>query len=147
MEFLHLFLGHFCGETSTGVTKCFDWLSHHGIWAIIPCSPYMVIVHVLVSLRLEASWDFFSKDRMAPPKKSFNSSSTRKCNFIEGKKKQPNKKATRVCLKVYPCKTHETKIPPPARKEDNYCFLMIAKPLVDRYSCNCSLFIRHFKRI
>ena len=66
--------------------QMFDRLSHLGIWAIIPCSPYMVIVHVLVSLRLEASWDFFPKDRMAPKENRFNSSSTRKCNFI-GKKK------------------------------------------------------------
>ena len=146
MEFLHLFLRHFCGETSVGVTKCLDRLSHLGIWAIIPCSPYMVIVHVLVSLRLEASWDFFPKDRMAPKENRFNSSSTRKCNFI-GKKKKLNKKAARVFLKVYPWKTHETKIPPPATKDDNYCFLMMTKPLADRYSCNCSLFIRHFKRI
>ena len=147
MEFLHLFLRHFCGETSTGVTKCFDWLSHHGIWAIIPCSPYMVIVHVLVSLRLEASWDFFLRIEWHPKKKVSILQVLELMQFHQGKKKQPNKKATRVCLKVYPCKTHETKIPPPARKEDNYCFLMIAKPLADRYSCNCSLFIRHFKRI
>ena len=34
-------------------------------------------------------------------------------------KKKTNKKATRVCMKVYPWKTHETKIPRPATKEDN----------------------------
>ena len=52
----------------------------------------MVIVHVLVSLKLEASWDFFSKDRMAPKENRFNSSNTRKCNFIGGKKNNQTKK-------------------------------------------------------
>ena len=52
----------------------------------------MVIVHVLVSLKLEASWDFFSKDRMAPKENRFNSSNTRKCSFIGGKKNNQTKK-------------------------------------------------------
>ena len=31
-----------------------DWLSHHGIWAIIPCSPNMVTVRVCS--KLKSSW-------------------------------------------------------------------------------------------
>ena len=146
MEFLHLFLRHFCGETSVGVTKCFDRLSHLGIWAIIPCSPYMVIVHVLISLRLEASWDFFRRIEWRP-RKIVSILQVLENAISSGKKKKLNKKAARVFLKVYPWKTHETKIPPPATKDNYYCFLMMTKPLADRYSCNCSLFIRHFKRI
>ena len=71
----------------------------------------MVIVHVLVSLRLQASWDFFSKDRMAPPKKSFNSSSTRKCNFIEGKKNNQTKKPQEFVWKFIHAKHMKLKYP------------------------------------
>ena len=45
----------------------FDWLSPYGILrAIIPCSPYMVSVRV--SLKLGASWDFFSRRIERRPK-------------------------------------------------------------------------------
>ena len=60
-----------------------------------------------------------------------------------GKNKQTNKKATRVCLKVYR-KTHEntwiTKIRRPARKKTSivYSFSRSHSPID-----NCSLFIRH----
>ena len=57
----------------------------------------MVIVHVPVSLRLEASWDFFSKDRMAPKKKSFNSSSTR-INAISSREKKTTKQKSHKSL-------------------------------------------------
>ena len=74
--------------------------------------------------------NFFGKDEMAPEEDRFDSYNTRKCIFF-GKTKRTNKKATRVCLKVYR-KIHDTKIPQPATKEDKYCFFMIAKPLADR---------------
>ena len=64
----------------------FDWLSRHGIWAIIPCSPYMVSVRV--SLKLEASWVFFSRRIERCPKQIALTHFLEywKCNFIERKK-------------------------------------------------------------
>ena len=45
-----------------------DWLSHYGIWAIIPCSPYMVCVRVRKLAEI-----FFAKDRTAPEANRLNS--------------------------------------------------------------------------
>ena len=44
--------------------------------------------------------------------------------------KEPEEFALKFIEK--PNKTHETKIPRPATKEDKCCFFMIAKPLADR---------------
>ena len=90
------------------------------------------MVGVRVSLKLEASWDFFffAKERMAPEANHFNSLNTRKCNFI-GKKqtKKPQELVWKFIEKHM--KVHETEIPRLATKEDKCCFFMIAKPLAE----------------
>ena len=99
---------------------------------------------VRVSLKLEANWDLFlAKDRMAPEANHFNSSNTRKCNFI-GKKetKKPQELVWKFIEKHI--KIHKTKIPWPATKEDKWCFLWSRSHSPSHSPIdNCSLFIRH----
>ena len=93
------------------------------------------MVSVRVSSKLEPSWDFFSQRIEWRPKKIVlilrileNAVSSEK------KKKQANKKATRVFWKFVEkhMKIHETKIPRSATKGDKYFSFMIAKAFTDR---------------
>ena len=67
---------------------------------------------------------------MAPEEKRFNSYITRECYFIY-KKNKKTKSHESVFESLSKNKTHETKVPRPATKEDKYCFFMIAKSLAD----------------
>ena len=105
----------------------FNWLSHHGIWAITSCSSYMVSVRVSSKLE-EVAEILFAKYRMAPEEDRVHSQNTRKCNFIGKKKPQ---EFVWKCIEKH-MKVDESKIRRPATKEDKYCFFMIAKPFADR---------------
>ena len=79
---------------------------------------------VRVSLKLEASWDFFSWTIEWRP-------NARKCNFI-GKNKQTKEPQELVWKFIEKrMKIHGTKVPWPATKEDKCCFFMIARPLAE----------------
>ena len=72
------------------------------------------MVDVRVSLKLEASWDFFRRK----------------------KKNKQTKKPQELIWKFIEkrMKIHGTKVPWPATKEDKCCFFMIAKPLAESLS-------------
>ena len=79
---------------------------------------------------------------MAPEANRFNSFLKILENAISSGKKKNKQKATRACLKVY-LKTHGTKVPLPATKEDKCCFFMIANHSPNHSPIdNCGLFIR-----
>ena len=81
------------------------------------------MVGVCVSLKLEASWDFFLvKDRMVPEENRFNSFLRILEMQFHRKKKDKNKqkKPQELVWKFAEkhMKTHGTKVPWPATKED-----------------------------
>ena len=95
------------------------------------------MVGVRVRLKLEASWDFFSrKDRTAPEASRFNSLLRILEMQFHRKEKDKNKQKSHKSLfekfVEKHMKTHGTKVPWPATKEDKCCFFMIAKPFADR---------------
>ena len=95
------------------------------------------MVGVRVSLKLEASWDFFfAKDRTAPEANRFNSFLRILEMQFRRKKKDKNKqkshKSLFESLSKNTWKHMEQKVPWPATKEDKCCFFMIAKPFADR---------------
>ena len=94
------------------------------------------MVGVRVSLKLEASLDFFAKDRTAPEANRFNSFlGILEMQFHRKKKdKNKQKKPQELVWKFVEkhMKTQGTKVPSPATKEDKRCFFMITKPFVDR---------------
>ena len=86
------------------------------------------MVGVRVSLKLEASWDFFTKDRMAPEANRFNSFLRKLENAIpSGKKtnKQKNHKSLFESLSKNAWKYMKLKY------LDQLRFFMIAKPLAE----------------
>ena len=84
---------------------------------------------VRVSLKLEASWEIFS--RMAPEANRFNSFLRILENAISLEKNKQTKKQQELVWKFIEkhMKIHGTKVPWPAAKENKCCFFMIAKPL------------------
>ena len=108
------------------------------------------MVGVRVSLKLEASWDFFSRRIERCPKQIvlIPFLEYQKCNFIERKKTKTNKKATRACLKV--CrKSHEStwNYSTLTSYERRQVLFLHDREAIRRSSHspvdNCALFIRH----
>ena len=107
-----------------------------------------IMVGVRVSLKLEASWDFFSRRIERHPKQIvlIHFLEYKKCNFIDRKKTKQTKKPQELVWRFVEkhMKTHGTKVPWPATKEDKCCFFMIAKPFASHSPIdNRGLFIRH----
>ena len=67
------------------------------------------MVSVRVSLKLEASWDFFffAKDRMAPEANRFNSFVRILENAISSRKNKQTKKPQKLVWKFVETETHE----------------------------------------